>query len=508
MKPFLFFSILFFQVTVQAQVTITDNYSNTNNFIDLSKLHVWGSGPFPIGTSAFQLTNRTAGTITYPSVSLTADGLANSGYVSSNSLKTATSIDYQFPSVANRTLSDITIEFDAVWSATSGSGESGRLVVFLLTNYPAAGPQVNDIDNVSAAHPFGLPAYNIRLRNNTPSNMPLMLYGGGTSVPGEFEKQGAPATWWLPGFATDAGGVSPGTAADYPVGATKIGNGALSANSISATVWKHYTWIIKRERVELYVRNSSQTAASNVLIAFMQTPSTSNTAQAISEINTAHGASTATLPPNYSYYNNFNGVRFYWRGASSNNTNLANLSISYNTSGTLPVSWKNIKAEHINGNLFRINSEIMADADIETIEVESSTNGRSSKSVFSKTVTLHEGQVYNLQEIAALEDDVKMIRLKAVHTNGKISYSNWLQIQTPVEVSEIYHPQGSDQLFIRTKNGQPSQLTIYNADGRIVKTYTNINGSIMLTESGLISNRVYIFKLQTEDKFIVRKEVW
>jgi hypothetical protein len=495
-----------FLFSASAQVTITDNFSTTTNFIDLSKLHQWGAGPFPLGTSGFQISNRTAGTITYPSISLTSDALLNTGYVTSTSLKTASAIDYKFPSVASRLTGDVTIEFDAVWNVTSG-GESGRLVVFLLSSYPAGGPQVNDIDNVGAAHPFGLPAYNIRLRNSTAATAPLMLYGGSTVIPGEFEKYNG--TWWLPGFATDAGGVSPGTAADYPVGATKIGNGSLSANSISTTVWKHYTWKIKQERVELYVRNSSQTPASDVLIAFMQTPSTGNAAQAISEINAAHGSSVATLPPNYSYYNNFTGVRFYWRGASNNNTNLANVSITYNSSGTLPVNWYNLKAKRIYDNHFSISGNLVADDAVQELQTESSDDGHTTVKGKTKQVNILAGETYSFTEDMLLTDDVKKVRLKAVYANGRFSYSNWLPVSLIASKTDLYHIPGTGYLMIANNRAESMQLLVYSSDGRLVSSKHHLTGtSVMISDDKLVTGQVYIIKLQTGNQSITKKITW
>jgi hypothetical protein len=90
--------------------------------------------------------------------------------------------------------------------------------------------------------------------------------------------------------------------------------------------------LIKKERVEVYYRNSSQAASSDVLAFFIQTPSTTNPVNQLNEINAAHGTSATTLPPFYAWYNNINAVRFYWRATKSGSTNadtwLANVTIS------------------------------------------------------------------------------------------------------------------------------------------------------------------------------------
>lgn len=150
-----------------------------------------------------------------------------------------------------------------------------------------------------------------------------MLYGGGKDSLGENEST---SNNWLPGFSSTAGGFSPGgsgAGTDYP---SSPNNLYLSKPLIEAKVWRHYTWKIYPERLELYMRNSGTAPSNDELVFFMQTPNNGkSTAQKIQELNTAHSANITELPKFYHYFEEFNAFRFYNRWGS--NFGVANLSI-------------------------------------------------------------------------------------------------------------------------------------------------------------------------------------
>lgn len=326
------------------QVIVTDNFIDRTKFIDNTELTLWGANVTP--TTGFQLVSRTdIGSLTYNAIKLTAAAQSFSGYTTSTSLKTLTSIDYAFPFTIDRNTDTLYIEFDAIWDGLASAGENGRLVASLISDYPAGGANFGEVDDVSLTNPFGKPLYNIRIRNNpgASSHGPLMLYGAGIIPSPEWEKF-TTGPWWLPGFSVQAGGGSPGTGPNYPLSGTMKSTTSI----VSTTTWKHYTWKIFPERMELWVRNSNQTAVSNTLSLFMQIPRYLDDTYVMNQILAAHG--TSALPPNYDWFRYANAVRIYWRGGD--NFSLANVSIVNQKAVTLPFSKiKEIKANAINSDI-------------------------------------------------------------------------------------------------------------------------------------------------------------
>jgi hypothetical protein len=312
------------QLTSAQTVIVDDNFTDRSKLKDNTLLLNWGTYSSPQTGFAIQMKTdaSTPVPVSYNSISLTDSALKYAGYVAGNSLKTLTSIDYAFGTTLNRATGPIRIEFDGIWNTQDNGGENGRLVVTLMGDYPAGGGQFNAVNDTTLPDPFGKPLYNIRIRNTNTSNGPLMLYGAGLSTNPRWEIYNTAPGWWLPGFSVQSGGGSPGSGPDYPASGTKKSSMVVT----STTIWRHYTWLISTERMELFVRNSNQPASADVRIFFMQTPSTTIPAQQLSEINAAHGTSVAQLPPFYRYYDQFNAVRFYFRGGS--NSHLANVKVT------------------------------------------------------------------------------------------------------------------------------------------------------------------------------------
>jgi hypothetical protein len=448
-----FFSTLF--LYGQGQVLIQDNYSDRSKFIDNTLLTLWGTNLTP--STGFDLGPRSdVNGVTFNALSLNPGGIANSGYTGANSLKTLTSIDYVLPLVINRLTDTIIIEFDAIWQATSSSGENGRLVVTLMDNYPAGGAMFGQVDNIALPDPFGRPLYNIRIRNNTSSgNGPLMLYGAGTTLQPEWEKYGS-GPWWLPGFSVQAGGGSPGTGPNYPQSGTM--KDAISI--VSTTRWRHYTWKIFPERMELYSRNYGQPASADILSMFMQIPRNISPAYVQGEILAAHGISA--IPPNYDWFQNVNAVRFYWRGVQ--NLFLANVEIRRSIATTLPfrsVTAFNARKE---GSSIRLSGQIEAADDRYTVSMEHSRDGRDFRKLETlSSVHLKEGRLWYLHQKPF--DGINYYRLLFEGPDSK-NFSAPVVLRLSPDLSIRLYPNpnhGSFKLDIPA--GSPVFVKIWNSKG-------------------------------------------
>ncbi len=328
-------------------VLVNDDFTNPG-FYDNTLLTLWGGNGSP--TSGWEQADITRTGLTFRGSALTTSAMANSAFNSPTGLKTLNSFDYFFQPI-NRNNTTIKVEFDAVWASLNGGGENGRIVVTLMKDMPAAGAQFGQVDNVALDNPFGIPIYNIRIRNTSTVNGPLMLYGAGESRDPGWEPYN-PGPWWLPGFSTQPciGGVgcSPGTTGSYPNSPTRTSN----LQTASATIWRHFTWIIQPERMELYFRNSS--GGANQLVFFMQIPKYNfpeNPTNAINQINAAHGTSISSLPTLYEWYNNPNAIRFFINGGVK--AHIANVKVTredatpntwtgaQNTLWNNPFNWSN-----------------------------------------------------------------------------------------------------------------------------------------------------------------------
>lgn len=311
----------------EEQIILYDDFfSRTLWSTDITRTYPWSNNGADV--SGFELgeTSDLNG-MTKQCVRITPEALSKSGYKPGTMLA-GLAIDYRFQSPVDRNQTSLKIEFDALWEAlnNSGWGESGRIVLTLLHDYPKDSIAYNTIFDVGKEAAFGRPAYNLRIRNHEHTGPyysgSFMLYGGGLDIEGEIEKyQGE---YWLPGFSSEPGGTSPGLLPAYPLSAT-MKNEQLP--TVAFQLWKHYTWTIQPERMEFYIRNSDQPETANQLVFFMQIPKTTKLEdQIIQEINDAHQTNITSLPILYNWFPSVEALRVYFRGEQQ--TNLANLSVT------------------------------------------------------------------------------------------------------------------------------------------------------------------------------------
>ncbi len=331
------------QVQLGFRTLVSDSFADNSKIFDLSTTLLWGSNPTP--TSAFQLTNKAdMQGLGFKCISPTDSSLVHgASFTASNSLKTASCFDYKFPPL-NRENDSIKVEFDALWDTLSQIGEAGRMVLAFLYDYPAEIP-FNAVNSVNEAAPFGRPAYNIRILNKALNASPTartayLFYGGGLDSLGEFElyAQNNVKQWWLPGFIAQPGGSSPQTGPAYPVGATTRELEFLASN----TEWRHFTFKLFPEKMELWMRKSDTTEQANRRIMLMHIPKTSpGRAYTISRLNQLYNANLNNLPLQYRWFSQIDAIRFYFR--SSNRSYLANVNISYSGTTTSNVSMESAR---------------------------------------------------------------------------------------------------------------------------------------------------------------------
>lgn len=315
-------------IGVRAQndsLILKDDFITTEKFTDLTKKLIWSDSGDT--TSGFVLNQaEDSNEMIQNSLSLTQEAIQKTGY-KPGTIKASQAIDYVLPEKLDRMISTYKIEFDALWDElnNSGWGESGRIVITLLHDYPDEIP-FNAINNLEAEAPFGRPAYNLRIRNHNKTgdyySGAFMLYGGGHDINGEVEIYNN--EYWLPGFSSEAGGTTPGLSEPYPLSPTMKNENFVT---VGFPNWKHYTWLIKPERLEFYVRETYQDETENELVFFMQIPMTTKSEnKIIEEINAAHQSTISELPALYNWFRWVEAIRVYFRGAEQ--THLANFSFS------------------------------------------------------------------------------------------------------------------------------------------------------------------------------------
>ncbi len=221
------------------------------------------------------------------------------------------SFDYVFPRNMDRSSGDtLKVEFDMMFSHVGGSGESGRVNITLLSDLPEGGITAND---------FGVPAYHFWIFNGS--------YSACLSYGGEFDQN--------PGWNNGAGEYyynenfgDPNTAVLYPetdnYPLVPYSKNKTGTQYFSATTWKTYTWIVARDMMHLYWRDTGAPAEENEEIIFMAIPQNSS----LDFINEAHGTFGSQLPPAYQWYDNINGLRFWGRGASGHAAYFSNIKIT------------------------------------------------------------------------------------------------------------------------------------------------------------------------------------
>ena len=327
----LLFSMLFLIVSaigVQAQndsLILMDNFTTIENFTDLTKKLIWSDSGDTTSGFILKQTEDSQGMV-QNCLSLTEEAIEKTGY-NHGTIKASQAIDYVIPEKLDRLNSTYKIEFDALWEElnNNGWGESGRIVVTLLHDYPEEIP-FDAIYNLEEEAPFGRPAYNLRIRNHNKTgdyySGAFMLYGGGHDINGEVEIYNN--EYWLPGFSSEAGGTTPGLSEPYPLSPTMKNENFVT---VGYPNWKHYTWLIKPERLEFYVRESYQDESENELVFLMQIPkSTKSENKIIEEINAAHQSAINDLPVLYNWFRWIEAIRIYFRGAEQ--AHLANFKLS------------------------------------------------------------------------------------------------------------------------------------------------------------------------------------
>jgi hypothetical protein len=293
---------------------------------------------------------------------ISPEALSKPGYKPGTMLA-GLAVDYRFETPVERNHTTLKIEFDALWEGinNSGWGESGRIVLTLIHDYPEDSIAFNTIFDVKKEAPFGRPAYNLRIRNHDKTGPyysgSFLLYGGGMDKEGEFEKY--QNTYWLPGFSSEPGGTSPGLLPSFPASPTMKNE---QIPTVAYLFWKHYTWIVKPERMEFYQRDCRKPESENELVFFMQIPVTPETeTEIIKEINQAHQTNITKLPAMYNWFPEVDALRVYFRGEQQ--TNLANLVVK-TINSTLPTQITEFEENHIkvwpnpsDGN-FKIQTEL------------------------------------------------------------------------------------------------------------------------------------------------------
>ena len=317
----------------QYQTLVSDTFSGNgeNQYIDLSKILLWGhqtsiQSAFKTGLKSDK--QGFSQQSLFPSDSSLKYG---SGYSDPFSLKTCTAIDYRLPTL-NRNQDTLVIEFDALWDSLIQIGEGGRMVVALLYDYPSNGISYGNVDSIQKTAPFGRPAYNIRILNRATEvsggiTAPgYFFYGGGNDPLGEFEKTGQ---WWLPGFIAQPGGFSPQTGSSYPIGATTKTIQLMA----SKNHWMHFRLKFSPEHMELWIRKTADPESNEQRLNRVLLPKTDQGIPfAVSRLNQFYNSSITGLPLYYRWFAQIEAVRFYFR--SNNRSYLANPIVKWSGSVT------------------------------------------------------------------------------------------------------------------------------------------------------------------------------
>jgi len=311
----------------QYQPIIQDNFSDSLQYRDLTTKFIWGSNLQAVsGFRRLQKADQTG--LSFSAINQTDSARKYAGYIPANSLRASLSFDYRIPEF-NRTTDSLNIEFDVLWDNLVSGGNTGRIVVALLHDLPQDILFNTILDSLNAVAPFGRPAYSFRILNRIQqgqNNYANMMYGGGKDREGEFEKfSGATGNWWLPGFISGPGGISPeSNIPEYPLGPVDRWGPYTIASS---THWRHVTWKVFPEKLEVWIRNSSSPVRNDTLALMMVIPKPGPLSSMLATMQQGHGLSAPpdSLPTLYNWFEKVNGVRFYMNGANS--TYFANVSI-------------------------------------------------------------------------------------------------------------------------------------------------------------------------------------
>ncbi len=292
-------SLLFPPALAQWSIVDVDSLKDGGHFIDNNLQHLSTGYDEPI--RAFKIVEKTGPEdgLTFPSITHTDTVLADIGITGFWAC-----YDYTFPAIDRSGDDTLKIEFDLIYDIISGSGEAGRLNVSLMQGVPDGGL-------TSDPATWGQPTYHFWLFNG--SYGPCLSYGGGYSAeenPNPSWNSGAGGYYYNEN-ADDPNSATTYTSTDnYPLVpyAKQFEGGPYATN----TVWKHYTWIIAREMQHLYFRDAKDGPEADEEIVFMAIPE--NTGN-ISFINEKHGTAATQMPPEYSWYETVDAIRFFNRGA-------------------------------------------------------------------------------------------------------------------------------------------------------------------------------------------------
>jgi hypothetical protein len=275
-------------VQAQYQTVVSDSFGDTVVYLDRSDNALWGTQVTP--ASGFQREVKADGAgLSFPALGITDSAKKYAGYQTAASLKASLAIDYRFPNQL-RNSDTLQFDFDVLWETLVSGGNQGRMVFALMEGLPESIPFGSLLDSVGAAAPFGRPAYSFRLLNRTlqgTNNYANMMYGGGKDSLGEFEKyQSGNNSWWLPGFISGPGGISPESSPQYPLGPV---NRWTAYGLASSTRWRHFTWKIFPERLEIWTRASAQPEGQDTLTMWMVVPKSGPLNSMLSALQEGHG---------------------------------------------------------------------------------------------------------------------------------------------------------------------------------------------------------------------------
>jgi hypothetical protein len=315
---------MLFTSVAQEKVFLYDDFSTTSYFLDLSKNYF-----NYMDSSAFRIDSvEDAFFLKYNAIRV-KDTLTGLGGYATGQLAAHTCIDYALPVIDRSGDDTIIIEFDVLMDNIASSGNDGRMDVFLIYEYPQGGPVPSDVTN-SSNHPYGRPAYDIRIHNG--SNGAGFVIGGGESTEGEFNFFNG--TNWLPGFlAADPGnytsqwlyGYSPDQMYPNELARWRSSQGTSPASTMR---WTHYAVKVTQDSLTLYTSNSVDSTMGTWQVTAVTPPHKDS----VAFINQRYGTAVTSLFDIYKYYPEFNAVRFYWRTAKKGeNVSLANVRMSNRT---------------------------------------------------------------------------------------------------------------------------------------------------------------------------------
>lgn len=303
-------ALLFLWQVTHAQVRplINEDFAQGITGQDLSLSVLWGRQQVP--TSAFQVlpfTDRNG--VTLNGVVMTPLAKRYADWHTDTTLRMLNSLDYAFPTV-DRERDTLEISWDCSWDTLTNGGETGRINVILLHDYPASGPQFGWVDSLQIKNAFGRPAYHLRIVPRTLTNTynGFMGFGGGNDTLGElYQFPTALPQFWTPGAVP--GSSLPNVGA-YPAGQSINLNTAISGRR----EWRTYTWTIYPEQMTLSWRRYNEPTSANRQVLQMTIPKEESDVAATLARFQQLGLNVGTLPQQYHWFRYVQAVRFYGVG--------------------------------------------------------------------------------------------------------------------------------------------------------------------------------------------------